>query len=247
MIAVESRWLRRYHEGADTRPTLVCFPHAGGAATFFFPLSQLLSADVNVLAVQYPGRQARRTEPCLTRIEDLADQVREVLAPYGSVALFGHSMGAIAAFEVARRMRDEGVETTRLLVSGRSAPSRQVRTDLHTWDDDRIIAELRKLSGTDSRLLGDEEMMREALPVLRADYTAIESYRCPADAGLSCPVSVLLGDSDERVPVESALAWRDHTTGGFDSQVYPGGHFYLAEHRVSVSSRIRTLLRGDAG
>ncbi|XVV00198.1 thioesterase II family protein [Actinosynnema sp. CA-248983] len=239
---LESLWLRRFHDGAEGRPVLVCFPHAGGAAGFYFPVSRDLVDDVDVLAVQHPGRQDRRTERSATSIAELADRVSEVLRPHGPVALFGHSMGALVAFEVARRLEAAGVEPLRLLVSGRAAPSCAVGGGVHTRDDDGIIAELAELSGTDHRVLGDDEIMRHALPALRADYTAVETYHCPRDVVVSCPISLLVGDSDRRVPVDDALAWRGHTTGAFDSEVFPGGHFYLTDQRAGVLRRVRRLL-----
>jgi surfactin synthase thioesterase subunit len=94
---------------------------------------------------------------------------------------------------------------------------------------------MRKLSGTDPRLLGDEDLLRMILPALRSDYTAIETYRAPADAVVEAPLTVLTGDRDPRVTPEEAHAWREHTTGPFDLKVFSGGHFYLTDHIVELA------------
>jgi pyochelin biosynthetic protein PchC len=161
------------------------------------------------------------------------------------VALLGHSMGATVAFEVARGLERQGTPPTALFASGRRAPSRYRDDQVHLRDDDGIVAELQLLSGTDSRLLGNEDLLRLVIPVIRADYKAVETYRCAAGAAVGCPVTVLVGDSDPKATIEEARAWSDHTTGCFDLQVYPGGHFYLSEHQDEVTDLIAERLTGQ--
>ncbi|AEH09984.1 MULTISPECIES: thioesterase II family protein [Protofrankia] len=250
-------WIRRFHPVADPARRLVCFPHAGGSAPFFFPLSQELSAPagpgrrgVDVLAVQYPGRQDRLGEPAVTSIAGLAEGIATALRPWAGEPLtfFGHSMGAVVAFEVALRLRARGQDgPVRLIASGRRAPSRyRQRQDVHGRDDAGIVAELRQLAGTDPRLLGDEEILRMILPAIRADYTAVETYRSEPGAVLPCPVTVFTGDADPQVTLDEAQAWREHTIAGFDLRVFPGGHFYLAEDPGPVIAAIRAELAARA-
>src|SRR5215471_3421821 len=137
-------WLRRYHPCDDGGPQLVCFPHAGGSASYFFPLSALLAPDVEVLAAQYPGRQDRRHEPGVESIDALAASLAPLLnrpreRPY---AFFGHSMGAVVAYEVCRRMSASGVPGPDLLIaSGRRAPSRYRPSDVHRRSDEGLLDE----------------------------------------------------------------------------------------------------------
>src|ERR1700712_4687720 len=114
-------WIRRFHESPGASARLVCFPHAGGAATYFYPLSRTLAPSIEALAVQYPGRQDRRAEPCVDDIHELADLVAPALLEWADrpLALFGHSMGATLAFEVAGRLEKAGVRPAGLFVSGR--------------------------------------------------------------------------------------------------------------------------------
>ncbi len=234
-------WLRRFHPAPEAKARLVCLPHAGGSASFYFPVSRALSASVEVLAAQYPGRQDRRSEKCVEDIGELADRLAEALLGWTDrpLALFGHSMGATVAFEVARRLEDTGVIAAGLFVSGRRAPSRQRVENMHRSADDLLLAELKALSGTEAQLFGDSELLSIVLPVIRSDYKAAETYRYQPGPKLNCPIFALVGDSDPKVTVDDASAWAEHTAAQFDMGVFSGGHFYLTEHRSAV---VHTIL-----
>ncbi|MEZ7006289.1 thioesterase II family protein [Streptomyces sp. AD55] len=234
-------WIRRFHPAPDARGRLVCFPHAGGSATYYFPVAQALSPATDVLAIQYPGRQDRRAEPCVEDIEELAGLIVEELRPWGDVplAFFGHSMGATVAFEVARRLEAEGTPPLALFVSGRRAPSRVREETVHLADDDRLIDDITRLSGTDSAVLSDPEILRMILPAVRSDYKAAETYRFRPGPPLGSEVVALVGDHDPQVTVEEAGSWREHTTGPFELKVYPGGHFFLDAHMPAILDLIR--------
>ncbi|MEU2345076.1 alpha/beta fold hydrolase [[Kitasatospora] papulosa] len=237
-------WVRRFHHAEDG-PRLVCFPHAGGSAAFYRPMSAALSPDIGVFAVQYPGRQDRLHEPCIDSIPGLADAAFEALAPLTDepVALFGHSMGATLAFELAVRMEQRlGRSPSALFLSGRRAPTHFRAESVHTRDDAGIVAELAALSGTAPALLQNREILDMVLPMLRSDYRAIETYRGGADDVVSCPVTVLTGESDDRVSVQEAADWAAHTRGAFTLQTFPGGHFFLDDHREAVTDLIRAGL-----
>ncbi|MDI5968716.1 thioesterase II family protein [Streptomyces sp. SL13] len=232
----DTLWIRRFHPAPAAGERLVCFPHAGGSASFFLPVSTALSPGVEVLAVQYPGRQDRRAEPGIPSVPDLADRIAQALTGWDDKPLtfFGHSMGAAVAFEVARRMEAEGRGPVRLFASGRNAPSRPRDENVHLRDDAGLIAELRKLNGTDSSLLEDEELLAMILPATRSDYTAIETYRCAEETQVACPVTVLVGDDDPKTTLDDARAWKLHTTGPFDMRIFNGGHFYLSRRSAEV-------------
>ncbi|MFD7132001.1 thioesterase II family protein [Streptomyces sp. NPDC059894] len=231
-------WIRRYRPSPDSDVRLVCFPHAGGAATYFHPVARALAPDTDVVALQYPGRQDRFHEPCVTDLEVLADRLAEQITALSEkpTVLFGHSMGAALAFETAVRLEAAGVNPPRaVVVSGRRAPSVHRDEQVHEQDDDGIIAELRSLNGTDSAVFGDEELLSLALPAIRGDYTAIETYTCPVGRRLRCGLTVLTGDGDPRTTIEEAGAWQTHTQGPFRVRVFSGGHFFLADHREAVN------------
>ena len=237
-------WVRRFHPGSPGAPRLVCFPHAGGSASFYFPVSRTLAPVAEVLALQYPGRQDRRAEKGLETVDELADGIAGALAPYTDrpLVFFGHSMGAILAYEVALRLERQGVVLRHLFASGRRAPSRYRAESVHTRDDDGIMAELTALSGTDAAVLGDEEILRMVLPAVRSDYCAIESYRHAGDGRLSCPVTVLIGDEDPLVTLQEASDWSAHTSAGCELSVFQGGHFFLTRHQSDINALIRERL-----
>ncbi|MFG2339578.1 thioesterase II family protein [Streptomyces yangpuensis] len=232
----DNLWVRRFHPVGDAEHRLVCFPHAGGSAPFYFPVSAALSPRVDVAAMMYPGRQDRYREPGIDSIATMADRAAEALDPFmdRSVTFFGHSMGAIVAFETARRFERDGRGPVHLFVSGRRAPSVFRTERVHQRDDDGIVAALKALSGTDSRLLGDEDALRLVLPAIRSDYRAIENYRADPHAVVDCPVTVLTGDADPLTSLDDAEAWKQHTNGDFDFKVFPGGHFFLSEQAKDV-------------
>jgi pyochelin biosynthetic protein PchC len=237
-------WIRRFHPAPDARTRLVCLPHAGGSATFYFPVSRAMSPGVDVLAVQYPGRQDRRTEPCVEDLGRLAELVTEALRPWldRPFALFGHSMGATVAFEVARRLEDDGVSPLAVFASGRRAPSCHRDERVHLADDRGLVAELTRLSGTNSQMLDDGDALRMILPAVRADYRAAETYRYRPGPPLACPIVALTGDADPHVTLDEARSWAAHTTADFDLAVYPGGHFFLTDHATAVMRRVTRQL-----
>jgi surfactin synthase thioesterase subunit len=244
---LDAAWIRSFQPVRPGAVRLICLPHAGGSASFYLPLAEALAPAVGVLAVQYPGRQDRRRETSIATIEELADQVHEVLRPIAGepLALFGHSMGAVVAFEVARRLRRAGsLAPIRLMVSGRRPPSAYRNERVHRLPDADLIAELRLLGAPNLELLSDPEIAAMVMPSIRSDYQAIESYRYRLGPKLDCPMTVLVGDQDPRVSVAEARSWAQHTTGATEVQVFPGGHFFLAEQLGRVANVVAAALCG---
>lgn len=240
--ADNARWCRRFGIPRDPDPAarLVCLPYAGGSAGYFRPTALALDSSVDVVAMQYPGRQDRRTETPISDLSVLADRIHAVLGaePDLPLTLFGHSMGAALAFEVARRFEADGRAPVHVFVSGRRAPSTHRDESIHRRDDAGILDELRRMDGTAAVLLQDDELMRAALPALRADYTAIENYG-PTDAVLATtPITALTGDADPKATVAEVDAWRRHTAGAFELKVYRGGHFFLADHAAEINATL---------
>ena len=245
--SADDLWCRRYRPSRTATARLVCLPHAGGSAPFFLPVAAALSPAVDVVAIQYPGRQERRSEQPLTDVRVLAGLIHEILMrqPPLPVTVFGHSLGATIGFEVVRRLEASGRPPVRLFASGRRAPSSHRDESVHLRDDDGILAEVRGLNGTASSILGDEELMRAALPALRADYQAAETYRCDPDATIGCPVTVLTGDADPKTTMTEANAWARHTTGSCVTRTFPGGHFFLTAHAAEITGMLQDHFRKE--
>ena len=249
-LSARSRWIRNFHPTPTARMRLVCFPHAGGSASYFFPLSRALAPEFDVYAVQYPGRQDRRSEPFVDNIDDMADEVFAALEPLteAPMALFGHSMGAVLAFEVSRRLESlAGRRPALVFVSGSRAPSRygDDEPDKGPGGDKVLVDEMRELGGTDPRLLNDPEMLAAILPAFRNDYRALQEYRRETDAGINAPIIVMTATDDPKTSLADARAWHEHTTGGGDVHTFSGGHFYLEKQPQKVIEVITQKLRAS--
>ncbi|MGV9668419.1 thioesterase II family protein [Nocardia niigatensis] len=243
-----SAWIRRFGPAPDAPHRLVCFPHAGGSASYFFKWMQALAPEIDVLAVQYPGRQERRTETVVDDIGQLADHIAAELLPwlYRPTSFFGHSMGAILAFEVALRLERSGTRLTELFVSGRRAPatSRDERTYLA--GDAELLDDVVRLGATDAAALADPEIAAMVLPVIRGDYRAIERYRWTDGTRVRCGITAFTGDDDPKTTVAEMAEWRAHTHGEFELREFRGGHFFLNEHAAALHTEIRERATGTA-
>ncbi|PPS71841.1 MULTISPECIES: thioesterase II family protein [Streptomyces] len=242
---MDGQWFRRFGDPEPDALRLICFPHAGGAASAYLPLSRLLRPHVEVRAVQYPGRQDRRLETPVADIGELASVVaqklqdEETAAPY---AFFGHSMGALIAYETARILEERGARPPRrLFLSARGAPGPRRSPHDVLPDDEAVLAAVRRLGGTGVALLDDPELVAMVLPALRADYTALAAYSWTPGEPLHTPVTVLCGDADPVVSVEEAAGWRAFTRAETEVRVFPGGHFYVDQRLDDVAE---VVLRG---
>lgn len=238
-------WLRSYRAGPPEAMRLVVFPHAGGSASYYREFCATLSDRFNACAVQYPGRQDRRHEPYPADLHTLSDQLFDELKGFVDrpMAFFGHSMGAVVAFEVARRFEQRLSHPLEMLfVSGRRASTQPRDEAIDPTSDDNLLAEIQELSGTDQRLLSHEEMIPIILEPLRADYLALNSYTFSPAPALRTPITALTGAADPRTTKAGANAWRDRTTGPFDLRVFPGGHFFVSEHHEAVTTFVAEKL-----
>lgn len=231
--------LLRFHPRPDSAIRLVCFPHAGGSAGTFHPLSARFSAAADVICLQYPGRHERDHEPCVTDAGILADRLADELGPLPDrpTLFYGHGLGGILAFETAHRLERAGLPSASLLmVSGRRAPSTHRHETVHRRDDEGVIAELQRLRDAQLDLL-DHELLRMAMPWIRGDYTAMESY-AGSSAALGCPIVALTGDRDPLTTIEETDGWARHTVLGFRRVALPGGHFFMAAGAEVVQDEI---------
>lgn len=239
-------WLRNFHPGDADLPVMLCLPHAGAAANFYRELSGLLAGRVQVLGMQYPGRQDRLAETPLTQMDDLAELVMPILLEALTdrrFLLFGHSMGASFAFELAQRLERVGLAPAALIASGRRAPSIPVTEYVHLRDDAGLIAEVNRFDEATGQALNSPVVQRMVLPSLRADYTANETYLRTTEHRLSCPIIAITGDSDPVTSVPDARMWQAHTSADFHAEVFAGGHFFLTDQWPAIAGFAESALR----
>lgn len=217
--------------GADVR--LFCFPYAGGGARAYTPWARELPGEVELVALRPPGRETRIGEPPYRSLGPLVSELAEVVRPWTAdkpYLLYGHSMGALVAYELTRRFRDAGIASpAKLVVSGRRAPhaGREVER-LHDLPDDDLVDALDRLGGTPDAVLDNREVMSLLLPTIRADLAVVEGYDHVPGPPLSVPVSAYGGRDDPWVDAASLAAWARHTVGPFRAVQVPGAHFFLA-------------------
>lgn len=227
--------LRRYGGGRHSSRRLVCFPWAGGGASAYRRFTLHVPAGYEFLAVQYPGREDRFREQPLQRMDSLvrhvlADLVHDSARP---LVLFGHSMGALVAYEVALALKQHtGQEPEALIVSGFGAPHIDLSYPRCSFaaDDSEFLADIRRLGGTPQALLETPMALKALLPPLRADYEILETYARRPPGHLSCPLIAWAGDQDTSVSPESLAAWEHYSTGPCRQRWIGGGsHFYLRD------------------
>ncbi|MEU4983197.1 alpha/beta fold hydrolase [Streptomyces sp. NPDC021969] len=241
----DSPWIRRWNEGAASRLTLICLPHAGGSAGFYRPWAALMPPEVELVALQYPGREDRFDDPESAGMGELVTAVADAVLPLldRPYALFGHSMGSAVAWELAHELdRREAPGPRRLFASGRAAPGTAVTGQLHRQDDDVLRAELARLGGTSREVLDDPRLRSLVLTAVRHDYRIIETHRPEERPPLSCPIHVLTGDADPELGEQGSRAraggWADLTTARTEVRVFPGDHFYLTPRRREVVATV---------
>jgi medium-chain acyl-[acyl-carrier-protein] hydrolase len=227
------RWIPFRKPDSQTRLRLICLPYAGAGALIFRKWSDALPRDIEVCPIQLPGRGTRLTEPPFTKLSCLIEALTRALDPLldKPFAFFGHSLGALIGFELARQIRRQyGVHPVRLFASAGRAPQIPHRAPpIHTLPDNQFLAELRRLNGTPRELLDHEELMEVMLPILRADFALYETYLYSTEPPLNCPISAFGGLQDRRVSASDLDAWRSQTSASFSLRMVPGDHFFLKE------------------
>jgi medium-chain acyl-[acyl-carrier-protein] hydrolase len=238
----------------DARLRLFCFPYAGGGATVFSAWGRLLPPEVEVVAVQPPGREARIAEKPIPNLMALVEAMHPQLLPHMDrpFAFYGHSNGGLMAFELARMLRRTGGPMPRhLFVGGRPAPQMDDDEEkIHALPHDEFLDALRRFAGTPEEILQNAEIMELIEPVLRADFSLGETYAYVPEPPLDLPISSYGGERDEEVDADEVEAWREQTSREFHLKMFPGDHFFLNGDRAEVvqeiSRELRPLLRSLA-
>ena len=227
--------------------TLFIFPHAGGSPTYYVPFSKAFTTDIKRVAVQYPGKGGTHDLTSFRSIPDLADRVMKLLPAQteGTVAFFGHSMGALVAFEVACRYEAAGNPISALFVSASPAPG-AVGSEYIPESDRGLLEAVAKMTGVNPEVLENEEFAARILPTLRG-FKAIMAYECPPDATVSCPIWGYIGVEDEIGTAQRVAPWAERTTGEFTLREFSGHHFYLDDHLAELAAAVESAIETSAG
>lgn len=219
------------------RVRLFCFPYAGGGSSIFRNWSSEFLYPIELVPALLPAREGRIREPGYTQLDKMVEKLALEIAPYldKPFAFFGHSMGAVIGFELARRLRDErGIEPEHLFVSGRRSPQIP-RHDIYIHDlpEAEFVAEVERLNGTPSEVLEHKELMALLIPMLRADFAVCHSYNYEPGEPLRCPITVLGGTHDEEATRDELDGWCNETTGKCNVQMFEGDHFFINQPQVA--------------
>jgi pyochelin biosynthetic protein PchC len=239
-------WLRQYTKSSgetDNRVALICFPHAGGAASAFVGWRELLPDNWRLFAVKYPGREDRLAEPHAPSVAAIADAVaaelERVTPSSAPLVFFGHSMGAVIAYETAHVLSRSGRAPGLLVVSASSPDNEEgwfSSPDSHAGQrDQRFIAE--RVAGLDpdfSEIAKYPDLHDYAVAVVQADINMSDRHALTAETLASVPILALSGQDDPAVTPENVNKWRAYSTGPFDARSFPGGHFYLRSEAKRV-------------
>ncbi|WP_109514474.1 thioesterase II family protein [Pseudomonas ovata] len=233
-----------------TTVQLFCLPYSGASAMVYSRWRRALPEWLSVQPVELPGRGARLGEPLQTDMQALARQLVRELIPRinGPYALFGHSLGALLAFEMIHALREFGAPSpVSLFASGTAAPSQRddyARGFADPKTDDELKAELRDLNGTAQEVLDNQELMDLTLPVLRADFRLCGLYEYRSRPRLDCPIHVLGGKQDKATQ-EQLIAWQLESAANFSLEMLPGTHFFIHEQQAKVLRILRNCLEVD--
>jgi medium-chain acyl-[acyl-carrier-protein] hydrolase len=248
--------LAKPNPAADLR--LFCLPYAGGSPMIFCDWPAYLPPNVEVCPIQLPGRAMRLSHPPFTRVDALIEALVPALQPFLNkpFAFFGHSMGGLLSFELARALRLKfSLEPEAVFIAGRQAPPLHERTSIiYDLPEPRFLEELRHLNGTPPEVLEQPELMRLLVPLLRADFELCQTYVYQPGPVLDCPLYVFGGLDDREVNYEELDQWRGYTTGPFSLRMLPGDHFFIRRSQAQLLQMIskdlkthRIVSAGDVG
>lgn len=224
---------------------LFCFPYSGAGGSIFRTWAAPLAPHIEVMAVQLPGREHRRKEPLFSHLPSLIQALTPALLPYldRPFMFFGHSVGALISFEVARQLRRcQQPCPLQLIVSGRAAPQFPASTPpIHQLPDTDFLEELQRYNGTPAIVLNNADLMNVFMPILRADLAMNETYVYAPEAPFDFPIVALGGLQDPQVSQAALSAWREQTHSNFCFKLLPGNHFFLKAQQTEILQFISSL------
>ena len=244
MPTLKSPWLWWPRPNPRARLRLFCFPYAGGSASTFRDWPRGIPDDVELCAIQPPGRGHRLSEPPFVDLRLLVQASIEAIQPLCEkpFAVFGHSMGAKLGFEFTRQLRQQSIQPVHLFLSGCRAPQIAEPKPFYDLPHPKFMEKLRELKGTPAELLDDPEMMAIMVPLMRADFEALQTHVFAVEPPLDCPLTVFGGLQDDGISRDHLEGWQRHTNSRFSLQMFPGDHFYFRKSESLLLAAISEML-----
>lgn len=249
-VSIHNRWLPHSKRGSQAGRALLCFPYAGASAAIYREWPDQLPASLEVMPVELPGHGCRLSERPLHSVAEMAAAAADALAPLcrGQYTLFGHSLGALVAFEMVRILVSRGQPPLHLFVSGSRAPHvLPVDAGSHLLPPQALRQRLRSWGGAPEEVLTQSELMTLLEPVLRADLEAANNYVCGSLLDVRVPITAFAGMSDPLAPPEAVAEWSRYTSGYFAMRLMPGNHFFLHAFRPLLLGMIAHEFEFAAG
>lgn len=244
------KWVTIPFSRSDAKVRLFCFPYGGSGSTAFYPWHKELPSTVELCLINLPGRESRIREQLATELAPLIDSlasaiIQELDRPF---AFFGHSMGALMVYELSRVLRErKKTVPIHLFVSGHRAPHINCsRPHIRHMNDFDFIAHIKQYNGIPELVLNTRELMDIYLPILRADFSIIETYQYDSGSAFDFPITAFGGSADPRATPQEIEGWKEHTNRCFQAQFFNGGHFFINQHRKSILDIISKSLVGES-
>lgn len=241
-----SDWFMPFKCSKNSYIRLFCFHYGGGSASAYKEWARDLVEQVDLIAVQLPGRESRFGEPLLDNVSHVVNELYKSFDSYleRPFIFFGHSIGALIAFEFVRLLRKNGVpQPKHLIVSGTKAPQVPLkRAPIHNLPDSTLTKKIREYNGIPNDILENPELMSIFLPIIRADFSISETYQYNIEEALTCPITALGGLSDDTFNSADLIKWEEQTTSLFEYDLLPGNHFFIRSSYQEVIDRVNKIL-----
>lgn len=239
-------WFQTLTQNKSTVLSIICFPYAGGGAAIYSDWAKLLPDQIELIAVQPPGRANRLFEPSYSNMNNLVGDLlghiqTKIDRPY---IFFGHSLGSKIAFELLVKFQEKGIRLPEhFVISGCSPPHLPAnKNPIFTYSDNEFIAELSKLNGTPDEILQNKELISLYLPLLRNEFKLAYEYYYKGACTINCPVSVFGGEDDKDIPEADLKSWGDFFSDLRNIHIFPGGHFFINTHRTLVLEKVNNII-----
>jgi len=238
-------WYLEYKRNPNATIRLFCFHHSGGGASAYYPWVEHLSPNIEMVAIQLPGRENRFTESLTNNLKDITAQLREGFYSYKDKPffVFGHSLGALISFEFIKTIFQRySVYPRHMIVSATKAPHLPFRMKhLSKLDDNTLKEELKVYNGINEHILHNDELLELFLPIIKSDFSIYESHCFSESKPLPCDILALSGTHDQTVTEEEIFGWSAYTLGKFERLSFPGGHFFIKDYQKNVLELINQI------